>query len=104
MTGKPYCIVDAFTDRPLTGNPAAIVFDADDLEPFTMQAVAREMNLSETVFVLSADRTDADYRVRIFTPRSELPFAGHPTLAAAFAMLVTGRITVSGNPAVVRQS
>lgn len=79
--------VDAFTTRPLYGNPAAVVFDADDLPAETMQKIAREMNLSETVFILKPTSAAADYRVRIFTPMSELPFAGHPTVAAAHSVL-----------------
>lgn len=84
---KEFVQVDAFSDRPLLGNPAAVVFEADDMAPEVMQQVAREMNLSETVFLLRPSQPDADYRVRIFTPRSELPFAGHPTIAAAHAVL-----------------
>lgn len=79
--------IDAFANRPLFGNPAAVVFDADDIPGEVMQKIAREMNLSETVFVLKPTSEDADYRVRIFTPMNEMPFAGHPTLAAAHAML-----------------
>jgi PhzF family phenazine biosynthesis protein len=79
--------VDVFTQKPLYGNPAAVVFDADDLATETMQRIAREMNLSETVFILAPMTKDADYRARIFTPVREMPFAGHPTLAAAHAML-----------------
>ncbi|MBN3786022.1 PhzF family phenazine biosynthesis protein [Burkholderia sp. Ac-20353] len=79
--------IDAFTDQPLFGNPAAVVFDADDIPTATMQKIAREMNLSETVFLVKSTRPDADYRARIFTPMSELPFAGHPTIAAAHAVL-----------------
>ena len=79
--------VDAFTRKPLYGNPAAVVFDADDLTTETMQKIAREMNLSETVFILNPTSTEADYRVRIFTPMSEMPFAGHPTIAAAHSVL-----------------
>lgn len=78
--------VDAFTHRPLYGNPAAVVFDADDIPIETMQKIAREMNLSETVFILKPTTPAADYRARIFTPMSELPFAGHPTIAAAHAV------------------
>ena len=78
--------VDAFTSKPLYGNPAAVVFDADDLTTDTMQKIAREMNLSETVFILKPTTRDADYRARIFTPMSELPFAGHPTVAAAHSV------------------
>jgi PhzF family phenazine biosynthesis protein len=82
--------VDAFTTVPFCGNPAAVVFEAAGLETAAMQAIAREMNLSETVFVLPPEDRAADYRVRIFTPRSELPFAGHPTLATAHAMVARG--------------
>jgi PhzF family phenazine biosynthesis protein len=85
-----YLVIDAFSDQPLRGNPAAVVFGGDALDPADMQRIAQEINLSETVFVLPADRPEADYRVRIFTPRSELPFAGHPTLATAHAMLLRG--------------
>ena len=79
--------VDAFTRRPLYGNPAAVVFDADDIPTETMQKIAREMNLSETVFILKPSTPEADYRARIFTPMSDLPFAGHPTIAAAHSVL-----------------
>lgn len=79
--------VDAFTRSPLYGNPAAVVFDADELPAETMQKIAREMNLSETVFILKPSIPNADYRVRIFTPMNELPFAGHPTIAAAHSVL-----------------
>ncbi len=79
--------VDAFTHRPLYGNPAAVVFEADDIPTQTMQKIAREMNLSETVFILKPTVPEADYRVRIFTPMNELPFAGHPTVAAAHSIL-----------------
>lgn len=76
--------IDVFSTTPLLGNPAAVVFEADDIPGEIMQRIAREMNLSETVFLLQPT-VDADYRVRIFTPASELPFAGHPTIAAAHA-------------------
>ncbi|MBX8568613.1 PhzF family phenazine biosynthesis protein [Pseudomonas cichorii] len=79
--------VDAFTNRPLYGNPAAVVFGGEALSTETMQRIAREMNLSETVFILKPTTVDADYRARIFTPLSELPFAGHPTVAAAHSVL-----------------
>ena len=84
---KDFAQVDAFSARPLFGNPAAVVFDADDLAAEVMQKIAQEMNLSETVFILRPTHPDADYRARIFTPRSELPFAGHPTIAAAHSVL-----------------
>jgi PhzF family phenazine biosynthesis protein len=93
--------VDAFTHRPLYGNPAAVVFDADGIPAETMQKVAREMNLSETVFILKPTRPDADYRARIFTPMSELPFAGHPTVAAAHSVLA--RFPDKANATLLRQ-
>ena len=78
--------VDAFTDEPFKGNPCAVVFDAEPLDSAAMQAIAREMNLSETVFLMAPDRDGADYHARIFTPATELPFAGHPTLATAYSV------------------
>lgn len=79
----PYEIVDVFTDRPFTGNPLAVVFDADSLAADQLQALAREFNLAETLFVLPPTVAEATYRARIFTPRRELPFAGHPSVGAA---------------------
>lgn len=84
--------VDVFTETPLAGNPLAVFPDARGLGEEEMQGIAREMNLSETTFVLPADAPGADYRVRIFTPRSELPFAGHPTLGTAHVLLESGRV------------
>src|ERR1700704_3546021 len=81
-----YVVVDVFTDTPLTGNQLAVFTDARDLDPLTMQALARETNFSESVFVLPPSNDDADVRIRIFTPTRELPFAGHPTLGAAFVL------------------
>ena len=81
-----YVIADVFTDVPLAGNQLAVFTDARDLDEETMQSLAREMNLSETVFVLPPSNGDADVRIRIFTPAVELPFAGHPTLGAAFVL------------------
>src|SRR4051794_8727095 len=81
-----YVVADVFTDTPLAGNQLAVFTDARDLDPLTMQALAKEMAFSETVFVLPAQAEDADVRIRIFTPASELPFAGHPTLGAAFVL------------------
>jgi trans-2,3-dihydro-3-hydroxyanthranilate isomerase len=79
----PYEIVDVFTDRPFTGNPLAVVYEADRLGTDQMHALAGEFNLSETVFVLPPTRPGATYRARIFTPTEELPFAGHPSVGAA---------------------
>ena len=80
-----YVIADVFTDTPLEGSPVAVCTDAGDLSSELMQRIAREMNLSETVFVLPGDG-DADARIRIFTPSTELPFAGHPTLGTALIL------------------
>ncbi len=82
--------VDVFTAAALKGNPVAVVLDAEGLSDAEMQAFASWTNLSETTFVLSPTHTDADYRVRIFTPKAELPFAGHPTLGTAHAVLEAG--------------
>jgi PhzF family phenazine biosynthesis protein len=79
--------VDVFTDVPYAGNPVAVVLDADDLDTETMQRLARWTNLSETTYVLLPTAPDAHYRVRIFTPVLELPFAGHPTLGTCHAWL-----------------
>nr|PZN45652.1 MAG: 2,3-dihydro-3-hydroxyanthranilate isomerase [Actinomycetota bacterium] len=78
----PYVILDVFTDTPLEGNALAVFPEAAAIPAARMQAIAREMNLSETVFILPAEG-DGDARIRIFTPVEELPFAGHPTLGAA---------------------
>jgi trans-2,3-dihydro-3-hydroxyanthranilate isomerase len=72
--------LDVFTDKRFGGNPLAVVHDADGLSPQQMQTIAREFNLSETVFVLKAERPAHTARIRIFTPGVELPFAGHPTV------------------------
>jgi len=86
----PYHVLDVFTDRPYAGNPLAVVLDGDDLSTESMQAIAREFNLSETTFPTSSDR--ADYAVRIFTPGTELPFAGHPSIGTAWLLARLGRI------------
>lgn len=80
--------VDVFTDKPFLGNPVAVVIDADGLETATMQRIACWTNLSETTFLLPS--AVADYKLRIFTPLQELPFAGHPTLGSAHAALESG--------------
>lgn len=82
--------VDVFTNRPLFGNPVAVVLDATSMSDSDMQQFANWTNLSETTFVLPPDNPAASYRVRIFTPRAELPFAGHPTLGTAHAVLEAG--------------
>jgi trans-2,3-dihydro-3-hydroxyanthranilate isomerase len=83
---RNYCIYDVFTDEVLGGNPLAIVLDAEGLSDEAMQAVAAEFNLSETVFVLPAEGPAHSAAIRIFTPRSELPFAGHPTVGTAVCL------------------
>jgi trans-2,3-dihydro-3-hydroxyanthranilate isomerase len=90
VTSLPYEIVDVFTDRPFTGNPLAVVFEADALAHDQMQTLAREFNLSETVFVLPPSQPGATYRARIFTPEEELPFAGHPSVGAAVTVCRRG--------------
>ncbi|MFB9313886.1 PhzF family phenazine biosynthesis protein [Nocardioides plantarum] len=82
--------VDVFSSEPLLGNPVAVVHDADALTDEQMAAFARWTNLSETTFLLSPSAPGADYRVRIWTPGGELPFAGHPTLGSAHAWLEAG--------------
>jgi trans-2,3-dihydro-3-hydroxyanthranilate isomerase len=90
MPTLPYHVVDVFTDRPYAGNPLAVVLGADDLPTGSLQAIAREFNLSETAFPMGSDQ--ADYRVRIFTAGSELPFAGHPSIGTAWVLAKLGRI------------
>jgi trans-2,3-dihydro-3-hydroxyanthranilate isomerase len=82
---RPYAIADVFTDTPLAGNGLAVFTEAEGLDDSTMQRLAREMNLSETVFALPA-QNGGDARIRIFTPANELPFAGHPVLGSAFVL------------------
>ena len=87
--------VDAFTNRPLGGNPCAIVFDCADLADSTMLAIAREMNLSETSFVWRMD--DGRFRARYFTPAEEIPLAGHPTVATIYALVDSERLKLDGD-------
>tara|TARA_R110002072_G_scaffold152319_7_gene301980 strand:- start:274 stop:1179 length:906 start_codon:yes stop_codon:yes gene_type:complete len=82
----PYLILDVFTDQAFSGNPLAVVLAADDLDDVAMQVIAAEFNLSETVFITEPKGQDADYGLRIFTPKTELTFAGHPTVGAAVAL------------------
>jgi PhzF family phenazine biosynthesis protein len=82
--------VDVFTRTPFRGNPVAVVLGADGLSGEAMQRIAGWTNLSETTFVLPPSSGAADYRLRIFTPRAELPFAGHPTIGSAHAVLEAG--------------
>ena len=95
MPTYPFMQVDAFTTQPLAGNPCAIIFNADDLSDNQMLAIAKEMNLSETSFVLQS--SIADVRARYFTPAEEIPLAGHPTIATLHALIETGQIQLQGN-------
>lgn len=83
---RRYAILDVFTNKALSGNPLAVVLDAEGLSDERMQAIAKEFNLSETVFVLPADNPGHSADIRIFTPTVELPFAGHPTVGTAILM------------------
>jgi PhzF family phenazine biosynthesis protein len=87
---RRFAQVDVFTDVPYRGNPVAVVLEADDLDTAEMQCFAHWTNLSETTFVLPPAAPEVDYRVRIFTPVAELPFAGHPTLGTCHAWLEAG--------------
>jgi len=87
MLLRPYLQLDVFADRPGAGNPLAVVLDAQGLDDDAMQAIARWTRLPETTFVFPATTPDADYRLRIFSPRHEVPFAGHPSVGTAHAVL-----------------
>lgn len=91
MSTLSYEVVDVFTDVAFAGNPLAVVLDADGLPTEAMQALAREFHLSETAFPLLPDAAGADYRLRIFTPGTELPFAGHPSIGTAWVLARLGR-------------
>jgi len=95
MPHYPMMLVDAFTERPLAGNACAVIFEADGMDEATMQAVAREMNLSETAFVRRSQV--ADVGARYFTPAEEIPLAGHPTIATIFALVATRRLPLHGD-------
>lgn len=89
--------LDVFTDRLFGGNQLAVFPDARGLSTETMQAIAHEMNFSETTFVLAPDTSDTDLRMRIFTPGAELPMAGHPTIGTTFALARTGAIAAGSD-------
>ena len=94
--------LDVFAGRLFDGNPLAVVADADGLASSDMQRIARWTNLSETAFLLTPTQTGADYRVRIFTPRQELPFAGHPSVGSAYAAIELGLVS-AGKHALVQE-
>jgi PhzF family phenazine biosynthesis protein len=87
---RRYVQLDVFADRPGAGNPLAVVLDGEGLDDNAMQAIARWTRLPETTFVLPATAADASYRLRIFSPRREVPFAGHPSVGTAHAVLEAG--------------
>lgn len=89
--------IDVFTQKPFFGNPVAVVLDAAELTSEQTQRIAAWTNLSETTFVLPPSSADADYRLRIFTPKQELPLAGHPTLGSAHAVLESGIAAARGS-------
>ena len=89
--------VDVFSERAFAGNQLAVVFDADDLSSTAMQDIAREMNLAETTFLLPSRRADCAWRVRIFTPAREMPFAGHPTIGTAWVLAAHGLAPAGAN-------
>lgn len=96
-----FCQADVFTKTPYHGNPVAVIIDGDQLTDQEMQLIANWTNLSETTFICSPTNPEADYRLRIFTPCEELPFAGHPTIGSARVALSTG--IVPKNPAYLVQ-
>ena len=89
---RPFAQIDVFSAVPCAGNPVAVVLDGQGLDAAAMQRFARWTHLSETTFVLPPEDARADYRLRIFTPGGELPFAGHPTLGSCFAWLAAGGV------------
>jgi len=93
MTARRYLQLDVFADRPGAGNPLAVVLDAEGLDDDTMQAIARWTRLPETTFVFPATKAEASYGIRIFSPRREVPFAGHPSVGTAHAVLEAGLAT-----------
>lgn len=92
-----YVSCDVFTRTPFSGNQLAVVFGAEGLPTETLQSITREFNFSETVFVFAAQDLSHTRRVRIFTPGSEIPFAGHPTIGCAHALLATGEVKAEGS-------
>jgi trans-2,3-dihydro-3-hydroxyanthranilate isomerase len=92
----PFYQVDVFTNTPFSGNPLAVLFDVENISSQTMQSIAKEMNLSETIFVLPPGNLPVDFSVRIFTPEKEIPFAGHPTIGTAHILRETEKV-ILGN-------
>ncbi|WP_305804418.1 PhzF family phenazine biosynthesis protein [Stenotrophomonas sp. YIM B06876] len=102
MRQRRFLQLDVFAARAGTGNPLGVIVDSDGLDAAAMQALAAWLNLSETIFFLPAD-TGADYHIRIFTPKAELPFAGHPSVGAAWAAVELGLATPDEDGRLVQQ-
>jgi trans-2,3-dihydro-3-hydroxyanthranilate isomerase len=98
-----YRVVDVFTNRPLEGNALAVFPDAAGIDDATMQKIARELNLSETTFVVPATRRDCAVGVRIFTPTHEMAFAGHPTIGTSYVLIDEGIVTARGGRFVLEE-
>jgi PhzF family phenazine biosynthesis protein len=94
--------IDVFTNQFSNGNPVAVIFDADDLDTKQMQNIASWTNLSETTFICSPKNPNADYELRIFTPKSELPFAGHPTIGSCFAA-INNKVAIPKNGKIIQE-
>src|SRR5882672_4490779 len=102
MARYHFFTLDVFTGRPFGGNPLAVVLDAERLSGEQMQTIAAEFNLSETVFVLPPPKAQGAKKLRIFTPRAELPFAGHPTVGTAFLLAKLGLVLLDrADPVIV---
>jgi len=95
--------VNVFTDQRFSGNPLVVIPDASGLEDQEMQAIAKEMGTSETTFVFPPEAKEATYKVRIFTPLQEIPFAGHPSLGTAYVMAALGRFPLSEPVTIINQ-
>lgn len=98
MPSLKYHLLDVFTDQLFAGNPLAVFPDAPPLPDAVMQTIARELNLSETVFITTPEDPSCQYRLRIFTPAKELPMAGHPTIGAGYLLVHLGHVTVGTEP------
>lgn len=99
-----YHLVDVFTSTPLEGNALAVFTDASGISDATMQRIAREMNLSETSFILPSESNGKGTRVRIFTPNYEMEFAGHPTIGTAYVMRKTGIVPLEASTFVLKEN
>src|SRR5579884_1131542 len=99
-----YHVVDVFTKTPLEGNPLAVFHDAQNIDGTLMQQIAKELNLSETAFLLPAAQPGCDVRVRIFTPAKEMLFAGHPTIGSAYVSRQLGLVPANAPSFVLQEN